>query len=69
MTRHIDSANELGTRSATVLYGARISRDNENADQCRRASLFVAGSATDVEDCALLLDMLGLIAPRTTATS
>lgn len=30
-------------------------------DQVRRARLAVAAGATDAEDCALLLDMLGLI--------
>ncbi|GLY70727.1 hypothetical protein [Amycolatopsis taiwanensis] len=31
-------------------------------DQVRRARLAVAASATDAEDCAQLLDMLGLVA-------
>ena len=30
-------------------------------DQVRRARLAVAAGATDAEDCALLLDMLGLL--------
>ncbi|MTD56022.1 hypothetical protein [Amycolatopsis pithecellobii] len=30
-------------------------------DQVRRARLAVATGATDAEDCALLLDMLGLV--------
>ncbi|MFI5608889.1 hypothetical protein [Amycolatopsis sp. NPDC051903] len=40
--------------------------DTEHQEHVRRrAALAVASNARDADDCALLLDMLGLHAPRT----
>lgn len=45
--------------------GVGRSRDNEPAGDRRLAALSVASHAIDAEDCARLLDMLGLTAKET----
>lgn len=53
----------------TVLKGDKVETSRSIAltrgpdltpEQVRKASLFVASQARDAEDCAMLLDMLGL---------
>lgn len=51
-----DAGNGVPSQRAGQADAPRVSDD-----QVRRARLAVAAGATDAEDCAQLLDMLGLI--------
>lgn len=48
-------------RGRGLLKGARVGSPNNTPEQIRKAQLFVASQAKDAEDCALLLDVLGLM--------
>jgi hypothetical protein len=52
---------EGDTGSGKLLEGIRMGVPNNTAEQIRAARLFVASQAEGVGDCAMLLDMLGLM--------
>lgn len=62
-TQSSDGFGATVDRSRAVLHGARLSQDDDHhrARERRKAALFVAGQARDVDDCRELLEALGLI--------
>jgi hypothetical protein len=55
-----DAADSAGYGGLPAQRAAQAETPRVSDDQVRRARLAVAHGASDAEDCALLLDMLGL---------
>lgn len=53
-------SEESYNANATLLNATRAGRPNNSAEEMGRAALFIASNAKDAEDCAKLLDMLGI---------